>query len=108
VKVKIGAYDYRIVAFQGILSDVESAQGLCRPDTQTIYIDSRKPPQYQAAILIHELIHAIFASINSDRVNLTEEDVCMTLDNPLAALIRDNPELLKALTAALTKNRPIV
>lgn len=108
MKVKIGAYDYRIVPFTGILSDAESAQGLCRPDTQTIYIDNRKPPQYQAAILIHELIHAIFASTNSDSKDLTEEDVCMTLDNPLAAMIRDNPELLKVLTAALAKNRPIV
>lgn len=108
MKVKIGAYDYRIVAFKGILSDAESADGLCRPDTQTIYINASKPPQYQAALLIHELIHAIFASTNSDKTGMTEEDVCMTLDNPLAALIRDNPELLKVLTAALTKGKAIV
>ena len=108
MKVKIGAYDYRIRAFKGILADAESAAGLCQPDTQTIYIDSRKPPQYQASVLIHELIHAIWASCNLKKTELCEEDVCTLLDNPLAALLRDNPKLLDVLMDALTTGVPIV
>jgi hypothetical protein len=108
MKVKVGAYDYRIKPFKGIVADAESAAGLCQPDTQSIYIDSRKPPQYQAAVLIHELIHAIFASNSLRKTELCEEDVCGLLDNPLAALLRDNPKLLGVLMDALCRDVPIV
>ena len=108
MKVKIGAYDYRIRAFKGIVADAESAAGLCQPDTQSIYIDARKPPQYQAAVLIHELIHAIWASNSLKKTELCEEEVCGLLDNPLAALIRDNPKLLATLLDALLREVPIV
>ena len=108
MKVKIGVYDYRIRAFKGVMADAESADGLCQPDTQSIYIDARKPPQYQAAVLIHELIHAIWASHNLKKTKLCEEDVCGFLDNPLAALLRDNPKLLAVLMDALSRDVPIV
>lgn len=78
------------------------------PDTQTIYIRSDRSPQAQAAALIHELMHACFASFGLPKEGLSEEDVCTKLEIPLANVLRDNPRLPGVIRDALTKDKPVV
>lgn len=109
MKVKIGAYDYRIKPFDPLpVTGYDDLEGLHNGDEQFILIRQKAKPQSQAASLIHELIHAVFRVYNLPGKKMTEEDVCTALDNPLAALLRDNPKLLGVLMDALLRDVPIV
>jgi hypothetical protein len=108
MKIKVGYADYTVKGMSPVLSDADSAEGICQPDTQTIYIRTDRTPQVQAAALIHELIHACFASFGLPKEGLNEEDVCTKLEIPLANVLRDNPRLPGVLRSALNEGKPIV
>jgi len=108
MKIKVGYADYTVRGMSPILSDADSCEGMCRPDTQDIYIRTDRTPQSQACTLVHEMIHAAFDAFQLPREGMSEEDVCRKLEIPLTNIIRDNPKLFEALRKALTEDKPIV
>lgn len=72
-----------------------------------IQIDYTIAPEQQADTLIHEILHAIWAS-RSMPSRVSEEQAVTKLASGLATVLRDNPFLSLWLGEALAKGVPIV
>jgi len=108
MKVKIGHLEYAVEGLHPEKADAERADGLFIARFQKIFIRSDLPPDQQAGVLLHEILHAIFHAHGLPNSRLTEEDVATRLEGPLASLIRDNPFLMKTLADSLSGKRPII
>lgn len=85
----------------------ENAVGLYWDHLREIALDATLPAQEQAAILIHEVIHAVWSARKMGK-RVTEESACTHLGVALAEVFRDNPHLVSAITSALWNNTVIV
>jgi len=104
--VMVGSIIYDLIFNQEAL-DAEAQQtqqsliGTCIPTTQEIIISPKLGFDAMRAVVIHELLHALFSfsgfSNNVGEIEVSEsrmeEYVVGMLEHPLLALIRDNPEL---------------
>jgi hypothetical protein len=106
--VMVGSIMYELIFSQEALDEEmrhlqQSLLGTCIPTTQEIIISPKLGFDAMRAVIIHELLHALFTfSGFSNHVGLVEvpesdleEYVVGTLEHPLLALIRDNPELFQ-------------
>jgi hypothetical protein len=94
MKLKIAHLDYDIRPLKPLAADAESAQSLITHSPETaIYLRTDQPAAEQVRLLWHELIHAMWYAFNLSGEPLEEEDVCLTLESPLATVMRDNPQL---------------
>ena len=108
MKLKVG---YATISVVGISPAESSAQGLNGGYTASMHrveINTGLPPAEQAAVLVHELIHACFDVYGLKDEKLCEEDVCTALDGPLTALLTDNPTLPGVLHQAVNHGRNIL
>ena len=87
--------------------DPGAFHGFYDPDPFEIGINTADPAYRQAETLIHEAIHAIWDGLDMG-TRAAEETVATKIGHGLAALLRDNPALLIALTGAIHYNVPIV
>lgn len=112
MKLKVGYRDYEVLALHpddAEENDMEDLDGFHRSVPRPIIcIRADRTAEEQAAILIHELIHAMFRTYRLPSKGLTEEEVCSRLDPALAALFKDNPGLHGVLNKALCSGRKIV
>lgn len=97
--------DHRDIEVRGVLA-LKGIVGVFKDRECLIEIAVEQSPQQQADTLIHELLHAIWATRNfPDRMG--EEAVCTRLASALATVIRDNPALCAVLERALCSGQPI-
>lgn len=101
--VKLDHRDIRIV---GIPEHPKHA-GVFKDRECLIEIVDAQSSQQQAETLIHELLHAIWATRGLPN-RMTEEACVSRLASGLATVIRDNPELWWRLDNALRRNIPIL
>lgn len=90
-----------------VASSYADADGLFWEHPVEIAVRSTTTPYRQAEVLIHEIIHAIWAA-RGLKARASEETVCTHLGEALATVFRDNPQVLHALVGALNHNEPIV
>jgi hypothetical protein len=68
--------------------DDDKTFGTCDKETLTIEISAKSPPEMQARTLLHETLHAIFASVCSEHPRVEEK--CVTaLETGLYSILRD-------------------
>ena len=106
--VMIGSIMYELIFNQEALDEEmrhlqQSLLGICIPTTHEIIISPKLGFDAMRAVIIHELLHALCGvsglSNNVGQIEVPEsnleEYVAGTLEHPLLALIRDNPELFQ-------------
>lgn len=94
--LKIGHYDYDVKVVDGLQFGDDYVNGLCRPDSKQILLNSKLNEQYHKGVLIHEVLHGLFAESGlSDRLEEgSEEDFVILLGNALHGFLKDNIEYL--------------
>ena len=94
--LKIGHYDYDVKVVDDLKFGDDSVNGLCYPDSKEIIISSKLNEQYHKGVLIHEVLHGLFAESGlSDRLEEgSEEDFVILLGNSLHGFLKDNIEQL--------------
>lgn len=103
MKLKV---DHRTIAIVGIEHNDKHC-GMFLDHQGEIHIDVTSSPEQQADTLIHEVLHAIWASRSMpDRIG--EEEAVTRLASGLATVLRDNPDLPLWLEQALQEGVPIV
>jgi hypothetical protein len=95
--IVVGPHVYRVVMVPaGVLADSGSA-GTTNPQALTIAVCEEQARSQLADTLLHELAHALVASVGLDED--VEERVCLALGPGLLGLLRGNPELVAYVTA---------
>lgn len=97
--LKVGPYDYRITVDAAL--DDGGLRGITDTDEHYIRLNPKLPPGLMRTTLLHEALHAVAtsgAAINQDD-KLPQETWISRIEAPLAALLRDNPQLVAFLTA---------
>lgn len=95
-KIRVGPHTYRVVQVPHGILEGAGSDGTCNPRHLTIGLDDNQPRSQKADTLLHELIHALLATVKLDED--TEEQICLALAPGLLALLRDNPNLVTYLT----------
>lgn len=96
--VTVGPHEYRVVMVpDGVLADASQA-GHCSPFRLVIAIDEGQEPSQVADTLLHELVHAMLATLD---LGDDEERVALALGPALLSLLRDNPGLVGFVTGPL-------
>lgn len=100
-RIRIGFADYDLKFTTVGLRD--SVDGLHHSMRQQISIANDLTGQYRAFVILHEILHGcFFASALSDaNLDDKEELIVDALAKQIAGVIRDNPNLLKALVSDL-------
>ena len=106
MQLKIGALDFLVLPADAVEMGGEY-EGTCNCQEQLIRIRCDRSPQWQASVLVHELLHAAFNLAGLPTKGLTEEAVCSALEGPLALVLRDNHWLFDRLYRALSFNEPL-
>lgn len=90
--IKIGHYDYEVKVVDGLQFGDDYVNGLCHPDSKEILLSSKLNSQYHKGVLIHEVVHGLFAESGlSDRLeDGLEEDFVILLGNALHGFLKDN------------------
>lgn len=92
--VKIFNLDYEIIWVDKAIETATDAHGSCDTCTQTIVICREQKPGALTDTLMHEIMHAIFYSMNMSG-NESEEKVVSLLSTGMCTVLRDNPKLKK-------------
>lgn len=74
--------------------------------SEGIFINPNQSPANMASTVMHECLHAMHYAYRI-RKRLNEEGMCEAWEGPMLALIRDNPALVKALSAASKRGVPL-
>jgi hypothetical protein len=93
--VKIGAVRYGIHEFEPEMADGAGAWGSFDPARAKILLDTRRPPAIIAETLVHELMHGLIHDAALDFEDDDEEALVKRLSPRLAALISDNPLVVR-------------
>lgn len=106
MKLRVGHADYAVMFMDpDSHDDYGTNAGSCDREQHLILIDPTQPPSEQASTLLHEALHAVWG-VYKLPASVTEEGACRRLESPLLCLLRDNPGMLKAITAA-TQGKPL-
>ncbi len=71
MQFRIGAFTYRVRRKHNLSMGRDWLQGLCEPDTRTLWLDADLADEVIASVLRHELLHAWIAETSQP---VTEED----------------------------------
>lgn len=91
--VRVGAAVYEIAVMDPVRAEREKIMGSQDPLTRRIEIDMRKPTALAAKTLLHEIIHAIRYEFDFKTEDGEERQVT-AMENGLAAVMVDNPEVI--------------
>ena len=105
--IRVGYLDIDVRPMTREECALEDAEATYDLDNGVIYVNASVSPAQQAALLIHELIHAFFDAFHIKQKPLTEEYIAEQMQFALSCLIRDNPFLIMKLSAALVDGAPI-
>lgn len=97
-KLKIGYYDYMIEHWDSNLATAAQRYGECDRLNNVIRINLSLPEQHHKEVLLHEIVHAIWSERNLP--SSLEEEIVSQLSVALAAVFKDNPELVRYLDNA--------
>ena len=106
-KVKVGAHTYKIRLETALLvegsdnaDDPLELNGLCNPQTLTIFLRKGLPASLTKETLVHELFHALFPNVGGlgdvlhKFPDLMEEYFVDNLSSKWFSLLRENPQLV--------------
>ena len=102
--VKIGPFEYRVVAEAADHLAAEKDQGTrldgrgSAPE-QAIHINPQHVEMYQRSTMIHEILHQVFVVAGTGIDTDDEEKICRALEGGLLGALRENPDLVRWLTA---------
>lgn len=97
-EVIVGPHRYRVELIPDGILEGAGADGLCQPRRLMLALDGGQPDTQLVDCLMHELVHALLAVVKLD--DDLEESIALTLGPGLVMLIRDNPELIRAIVKA--------
>ncbi len=96
--IKIGSHVHKVTVVKNLRSKAgEEALGLYSYDDQRISIEESITPSRQAEVLLHEILHALYAYFDISKEGDKEETVVSRLAEGLATVFKDNPALIKYL-----------
>ena len=98
--IKVGAFDIAVKSWPIFNASDERSFGQFRPASLEIAICDFLPERRQAETMIHEILHAIW-HVWALRQSSDEEVVVGSMAQGLAAVFRDNPDLLPWLASKL-------
>lgn len=96
--VTVGPHRYSIALVPDGILEGAGADGTCTPRRNVIALDGGQPPSQLADTLMHEVAHALLAVVKLE--DDVEEALALALGPALVMLIRDNPELIRAVARA--------
>lgn len=99
MKVRIGALDYPVLLATPEDEGWGEYQGIYYPDSH-IELAPDQFPSLMASTLLHECLHGIFTVYGIVPAGQKQENLCLALEGPLLAFIRDNPGVIKAIQQA--------
>lgn len=97
--------DHRTIAMRGA-AKLPGSVGQFKDRDCLIEVLVGQSAQQQADTLLHEIMHAVWAT-RAFPPTMTEEDCCTRMASGLATVIRDNPLLIREIILALTENMPL-
>lgn len=105
-KIKVGAYDWRIIIKDG--ADEKAGEADFEFRHINLWRDNLIDGPHAVGIVIHELFHVIFddrsiveALASGDDHDDQEESIVVGFENGTVALLRDNPKLITWLKRGL-------
>lgn len=104
--VRVGGLDYTIKRWNRQAADNAGAFGMCDRATQVILIQDGLPPQLEAHVVLHEVLHAAYsaAGMNAIPEHISEERLVGALTHQLTQVWRDNPDLVAYMEATYRPN----
>jgi hypothetical protein len=93
-RVIVGGVIYKVDFVDRIIDAEHEFDGLIEYATARIQIATGADPQFERAVLLHELVHALLKHAGQ---NSGDEKVVTALGYGLLALIRQNPDLMRYL-----------
>jgi hypothetical protein len=92
-KIKVGAYDWRIVLQEG--DNTDHGQADFEFKRINLWPDTLIDTVHTVGIVLHEFLHAIYEDRGLDESEEDrEEQIVIAYETGLVALLRDNPKLL--------------
>ena len=107
MKVRVGHLEFSVRDMSPEEMERETVLGLCFRTTNAILLRPTQGDTEFNSTLVHELLHAIHHAYSIPEKGLTEEQICLRLEGPFVALIRDNPRFIGALAAAAQAGRRV-
>ena len=93
--VRIGHRTYKIEILSEITRRSEGFDGQHLADIHLIRVAMDLKPSERAMILLHEILHAVWAAAFLDEAkDITEEQICHAFGNVLTQIWQDNPEVM--------------
>ncbi|WP_269929964.1 hypothetical protein [Aminobacter sp. HY435] len=99
--VRVGGLDYTIKPWNRMAADNTGAYGMCDRSTLVILIQEGLTPQWEAHVLVHEVLHAAYAAAGMTAIHehVSEERLVGALSYQLIQVWRDNPDLVAYIEA---------
>lgn len=99
--VKVGASRVPILPLDPEKARSEGIWGLFSAELNVIFVLKGRPPQMQAEVVLHEVMHALLHDAGLDFEGDDEERLVKTLTPRLAAFLVDNKSAVARLTELL-------
>lgn len=96
--VVIGPHRYAVTLIPDGILEGAGADGTCSPRRNVIALDGGQPDSQLADTLLHEVVHALLATVKLD--DDVEEGLALVLGPGLLSFIADNPALIRAIGRA--------
>ncbi|TXM68179.1 hypothetical protein [Methylobacterium sp. WL120] len=94
-RIKVGPFYYRTRWFDELESFKTGNSGYCDDGALEIGLLDAMPPQRQAEVLLHEVLHACFNIADLRGGPMPEEEkIVTTLTFQMLGVYRDNPDLM--------------
>lgn len=97
--IRIGPFDFAVEEWPSQLASVAQRYGECDRINNVIRVRTDAPPQRQAEVLLHEVLHAVWECGACDTAD--EEKLCSIFGMSLAQVWRDNPAFVAFMSDAL-------
>ena len=102
--VKIGPFEYWVSSDAESHMAVENTEksrldGRSCPIELVIHVSPKGAEDYRRSTMIHEIVHQVFVIAGSMIDKDDEEKICRLLEAGLLGVIKENPDLVRWLTA---------
>jgi len=97
--IRVAHRDFEVVAWTKTAAEKDGARGDCREDPPVIRISTGMKPFDRAEVMLHEVFHACWRQLPSDRVS--EEAAVTVLAENFSQVWRDNPKLIEWISHSL-------
>lgn len=105
--IRVGYGDVKVVSLNEVTLGGVEVWGCWKPQSRTIELEAHSTPADHAAVLLHEMLHAIWSTYDFPDSLGDEEAIVAAFSGPLASLIRDNPSVIAKISASLNFGNPM-